>query len=155
MILVTCMKLSSKAGLRCSIKMWPTSTCASIETILGTLCAERSSSGNHLLPVSGNTWPQDPAGSKWSQHTAAVKGLLRQVAECRPCLKVPGEDVEANGPSPGKMHVLRKGCGCEPHGDTQNDAPSGPCKGLQDHVIECIENQDQQAPIQHCSTAQT
>ena len=62
--------------------------------------------------------------------------------------------MEADGPSPGIRHMLRKGSGREPHGDAQEDAPSGASKGLQNHVVEGIQDKHQQAPIEHRSTAQ-
>lgn len=62
--------------------------------------------------------------------------------------------MKADGPCPSIGHMLRKGSGSEPHGDAQEDAPGGSCEGLQGHVVEGVQNQYQEAPVQHSSAAQ-
>lgn len=63
--------------------------------------------------------------------------------------------MEANGPGPSIGHVLCKGSGREPHGNAQEKTPSGTCEWLQSHVVERVQDQHQQAPVQHRSAAQS
>lgn len=76
-------------------------------------------------------------------------------AEQLACLQVPGQDMKANGPGPSIGHMLCKGSGREPHGNAQEKTPCSACKWLQSHVVDRVQNQHQQAPVQHRSAAQS
>ena len=68
-------------------------------------------------------------------------------------LEDPGQDVQAKGPRPCMRHLLVEGCGREPHRDTQKCAPGGSRDRLQGSVVQRVQDEHQQAPVDHRRTA--
>ena len=62
--------------------------------------------------------------------------------------------MKTNSPGPSIGHMLCKSGRREPHGYAQEKTPSRSCKRLQSHVVERIQNEHQQAPVQHRRAAQ-
>ena len=70
-------------------------------------------------------------------------------------LENPGQNVQAKGQGPGVRHMLVEGCGRQPHWDAQKHAPGGPGKRLQGSVVQRVQNEHQQTPVDHRRTAST
>lgn len=90
---------------------------------------------------------------------ACAKSTLQVVAKrdakSETHLKEPGQNMQAECPCPGMWHMLVEGGGCEPHGNAQKHTPGEASNLLQRCVIQSVQDEHQQSPVDHCCTADT